>query len=197
MIAATILPVMRTVPLIGLVDLSKPKPGSRRVPIPRGKSAMQSRKLRILSAVTAGSLMLAVVAITASAGTSQTARYTALAARAESFPPVDLDKCPTLWTGYPQGGCVAQLQTDLRIVQDPNLAVDGIFGSVHSQTYNAVIAFQKAHGLPQDDMVGPDTKSALKAALAGSGPASPVDHYTVELKAWIPQATVTGPHPDS
>ena len=34
---------------------------------------MQPRKLRILSAITAGSLALAVVAITASSGTSQTA----------------------------------------------------------------------------------------------------------------------------
>ena len=74
---------------------------------------MQPRKFRILSAIMAGSLTLAVVAITASSGTSQTATNTALAAKTETFPPVNLNDCPTLHTGYPTGGCVAQLQTDL------------------------------------------------------------------------------------
>ena len=129
---------------------------------------MQPRKFRILSAITAGSLALAVVAITASSGTGHTATHAALAAQTESFPPVNLDDCPILHTGYPQGGCVAQLQTDLNVVQDPRLVVDGIFGPQGSQTYNAVIAFQTAHGLPQDGMVGPATKNALKAALSGS-----------------------------
>jgi hypothetical protein len=168
---------------------------------------MRPKKFLILSAITAGSLAVAVVAITASSGTSQTAAHSAPAAQTGSFPPVNLDECPILHTGYPQGACVAQMQTDLRIVQDPNLDVDGVFGLVHSQTYNAVTAFQGAHDLPQDGMVGPATKNALKAALSDSsapiptvipptapapappGPASPVDHYTVELKAWIPQAT--------
>ena len=128
---------------------------------------MQPRKFRILSAITAGSLAVAVVAITASSGTSQTATPRALAAQTGSFPPVNLDDCPILHTGYPQGGCVAQLQTDLRIVQDPNLDVDGLFGSVHSQTWNAVTAFQGAHGLNPDGMVGPATKKALEAAVPG------------------------------
>ena len=129
---------------------------------------MQPRKFRILSAITAGSLAVAVVAITASSGTSQTATHTALAAQTGSFPPVNLDDCPILHTGYPQGGCVAQLQTDLRIVQDPNLVVDGLFGSVHSQTYKAVTAFQTAHGLKPDGMVGAATKNALETAITGS-----------------------------
>ena len=90
-----------------------------------------------------------------------------LAPASESFPPVRLDDCPTLLTGY-QGGCVAQLQADLNIIQGSSLVVDGNFGSVASPTYNAVIAFQKAHGLPQDGMVGPDMKKALAAALAAS-----------------------------
>ncbi len=34
---------------------------------------------------------------------------------AESFLPVSLDGCPVLYTGYPRGGCVAQLQTDLTL----------------------------------------------------------------------------------
>jgi hypothetical protein len=90
-----------------------------------------------------------------------------LAAASESFPPVRLDDCPTLLTGY-QGGCVAQLQADLNTIQGSSLVVDGNFGSVGSPTYNAVIAFQRAHGLPQDAMVGPDMKTALAAALSGS-----------------------------
>jgi hypothetical protein len=110
---------------------------------------------------------LAVVAITASSGTSQPATHTALVGQTGSFPPVNLDDCPILHTGYPQGGCVAQLQTDLRIVQDPNLDVDGLFGSVHSQTYHAVTAFQTAHGLNPDGLVGPATKKALEAAVSG------------------------------
>ena len=69
---------------------------------------------------------------------------------------------------------MAQLQTDLKVIQDDNLIVDGTFGSQGSQTYNAVIAFQKAHGLPQDGMVGPATKNALEAALSGFSVSTPV-----------------------
>ena len=134
---------------------------------------MQPRKFRTLSAVTAGSLAVAAVAITASSGTSPTAKHAALAAQTESFPPVNLDACPTLHVGYPTGGCVAQLQTDLNIIQGNHLAVDGTFGLSGSQTYNAVTAFQTAHGLPQDGMVGPDTKKALEAALSVPTPTLP------------------------
>ena len=101
------------------------------------------------------------------------ARHAALAAQTGSFPPVNLDDCPTLHSGYPGGGCVAQLQTDLNIAQGSHLVVDGSFGPVGSRTYNAVIAFQGAHGLPQNGMVGPDMKKALKAALSGSSVSRP------------------------
>jgi|SRR5450631_1537081 peptidoglycan hydrolase-like protein with peptidoglycan-binding domain len=134
---------------------------------------MQPRKFRILSAVTAGSLALAAAAITASSGTSQPAKHAALAAQSESIPPVNLDNCPTLHAGYATGGCVAQLQTDLNSIQGNHLAVDGSFGSQGSQTYNAVIAFQQAHGLPQDGLVGPATKQALDAALSVPTPTAP------------------------
>ena len=152
---------------------------------------MQPKKFRILSAITAGSLALAVAAITASSGTSHTATHAALAAQTESFPPVDLDKCPTLWTGYPTGPCVAQLQTDLHIVQDPNLVVDGSFGPVRSQTWNAVTAFQAAHGLDPDGMVGPATKNALKAVLAGSVP-TPVPEPLPPTQAPAPAPAAAG-----
>jgi Putative peptidoglycan binding domain len=125
---------------------------------------MQKRKFHILSAATAGSLALAAVAITASSGTSPTLKHAALAARTESFPTVNLADCPILHPGYPTGGCVAQLQTDLNLIQGNHLAVDGTFGSVGSQTYQAVVAFQQAHGLSQDGVVGPATKQALGAA---------------------------------
>lgn len=134
---------------------------------------MLPRKFRILSAITAGSLALTVVAITASSGASPTAKHAALAAQTESFPLVNLDECPTLHTGYPTGGCVAQLQADLNIIQGNRLAVDGTFGSVGSQTYEAVIAFQQAHDLQQDGMVGPATKQALDAALSAHTPTVP------------------------
>jgi peptidoglycan hydrolase-like protein with peptidoglycan-binding domain len=134
---------------------------------------MQLTKFRVLSAITAGSLALAVVATTASSGTSPTATHAALAAQTELFSPVNLDDCPVLHTGYPTGGCVAQLQTDLNIIQGNHLAVDGTFGSQGSQTYNAVIAFQQANGLPQDGLVGPDTKKALDVALSVPTPTVP------------------------
>ena len=63
---------------------------------------------------------------------------------------------------------MAQLQADLNIIQGSALVVDGNFGLLGSPTYNAVIAFQKVHGLPQDGMVGPDMKKALAAALPAS-----------------------------
>jgi|SRR5450755_2493394 peptidoglycan hydrolase-like protein with peptidoglycan-binding domain len=153
---------------------------------------MQPRKFRILSAVTAGSLALAVVAITASSGTSQPAKHAALAAQTESFPPVILDDCPTLHTGYPRGGCVAQLQTDLNIIQGNHLVVDGIFGSAGSQTYNAVIAFQAAHGFNQDGMVGLATKNALEAAVSEP---TPVPEPLPPTQAPAPPAPVSPPTP--
>ena len=117
------------------------------------------------------------------AGTSQPATHAALAAQNESFPPVNLDACPTLHTGYPTGGCVAQLQTDLNTILGLNLSVDGTFGPVHSQTYNAVIAFQQKYHLSQDGKVGPDTKNALERALSGDSVPTPT----------VPPATTSAP----
>lgn len=115
---------------------------------------------------------MTAVGVSAIPGSSRTASQAALGARAESFSPVNLDDCPILHTGYPRGGCVAQLQTDLNAVQGNHLVVDGTFGPVGSQTYYAVIAFQQAHDLQQDAIVGPLTKHVLEAAVAaGPGPA--------------------------
>ena len=134
---------------------------------------MQLSKFRVMSAATAGSLAVAVVAaVTAGSGASPTARPAALAAQTESFASVNLNDCPILHTGYPQGECVAQLQTDLNSVLGTHLVVDGIFGSVNSQTYDEVIAFQQAHDLKPDGLVGPATKQALEAALPAPTPAA-------------------------
>ena len=136
---------------------------------------MQPTKFRILSAITAGSLTLAVVAaITVGSGSGHTAHPAALAAQTESFLPVNLDNCPILHTDYPTGACVAQLQKDLNSIAGNNsLTVDGTFGSVGSQTYRAVIAFQQSQGLKPDGMVGPATKQALDAALSVPTPTVP------------------------
>ena len=96
---------MRTVPLMVPVVLQKParsrRPSQGDVQLSlfpiqswKGKSAMQSRKFRTLSAITAGSLTLAVVAITASSGTSQAATHAALTARTESFLPAKSSRDP-------------------------------------------------------------------------------------------------------
>ena len=69
---------------------------------------------------------------------------------------------------------MAELQKELNLVAGNNsLTVDGIFGPKGSQTYKAVIAFQQAHGLPQDGLVGPDTKKALDHALSVPTPTFP------------------------
>jgi hypothetical protein len=126
------------------------------------------RKFRIISAITAGSLALAAVGFTIDSGTGRTATQASLTARTESFPPVNLDDCPTLHIGYPQGGCVAQLQTDLNVNAGSHiLDVDGVFGS---KTYDAVRAFQQAHNLRPDGMAGPETNRALEAAINHTGP---------------------------
>jgi len=132
---------------------------------------MQPKKLSIVSAITAGSLALAAAAITASPGTSHAATshaatHVVLTAKTESFPPVSLDNCPTLYPGYPRGGCVAQLQTELNTILGLSLPVDGTFGSA---TTSAVERFQQEHNIvPAAGIVGPQTKAALEGPGSGS-----------------------------
>ncbi len=72
---------------------------------------------------------------------------------------VNLDDCPTLTEGYPPGGCVIQLQTELNTDNGTSTPVDGVFGP---QTKAAVITFQQNHHIvPADGIVGPQTKAAL------------------------------------
>ncbi|MCC4605985.1 peptidoglycan-binding protein [Xanthomonas campestris] len=67
-----------------------------------------------------------------------------------------------------QGSDVGKLQQDLnrlgvRDAQGNRLAEDGRFGD---NTREAVMAFQKQHGLQQDGVVGRDTRAALSATAA-------------------------------
>lgn len=135
---------------------------------------MQSRKIRILSGITAGAAALAVVAaitVGAGSGTSHAAAQpAALTQAAGSWPLVDLDACPILHLNY-NGGCVAQLQDDLNFIAGSIVVtVDGDFGQ---QTYVAVQAFQQSKGLPQDGLVGDATKQALDASLSVHSPTPP------------------------
>ncbi len=57
------------------------------------------------------------------------------------------------------GGMVTKIQTALKAAGFSGLKVDGTFGA---ETYNAVLAFQKAKGLDADGLVGDDTRKALK-----------------------------------
>lgn len=132
---------------------------------------MQLTKSRVLSAMTAGSLTLAVVAaITVGSDSGHTAQPAALAAQTESFPPVNIDDCPILHTGYPTGGCVAQLQTDLNIIQGSNLPVDGTFGPA---TQQALVSFQRQYGLRADGVSGQKTAMTLTNLIALGVPSMP------------------------
>lgn len=63
-----------------------------------------------------------------------------------------------------QGEEVQQIQTKLtQLGYDPG-KIDGIYGS---QTKNAVIAFQKAHGLAADGIAGTNTLAALGIGTGG------------------------------
>lgn len=132
----------------------------------------KSARFRVLSAITTGSLALAgLTALAVSSGSGHAAQRGTLTAQTSSFPPVDINQCPTLQAGYPIGGCVAQLQEDLNsIAGNHNLTVDGDFGPVGSKTYQAVVAFQESQGLKPDGLVGPETKQKLDAALSGPTP---------------------------
>jgi peptidoglycan hydrolase-like protein with peptidoglycan-binding domain len=123
---------------------------------------MHKKSIGLISASMAGALLVTGVAISASSGpTHGTTKppHAALALYAASTS--SLDNCPTLASGY-QGGCANQLQTDLNTLDDANLSVDGNFGSA---TQAAVEAFQQAHDLPPDGVVGPATEQAIDAAL--------------------------------
>ncbi|EFL34205.1 predicted protein [Streptomyces viridochromogenes DSM 40736] len=108
------------------------------------------------------------------------------AAAASSTTSVDLDReCPANIGQGNAGPCVADVQSKLnQLGANPQLDVDGIAGR---QTYQAVITFQRSHGLTADGVVGPLTKQAISDALSGppAPPATaPAPSWTVE-RGWF------------
>lgn len=135
---------------------------------------MHKRARLTISAFTLAGLVLAGTAGAVFNGTTPASKHSTLAADQSTAPAVNLDNCPILEKRY-RGGCVNQLQAELKADGYPGIAVDGIFGEA---TRQAVIAFQQAHGVaPADGIVGPETKAALDGmppAAPGSGPAAPL-----------------------
>jgi hypothetical protein len=121
---------------------------------------MPTKKVRILSVAMAGGLVFAgVTAAIPNTGHTHTTNDSLAAANVASSSAVNLDDCPTLTEGYPPGGCVIQLQTELNTDNGTTTPVDGVFGP---QTKAAVITFQQNHHIvPADGIVGPQTKAAL------------------------------------
>ncbi len=63
-----------------------------------------------------------------------------------------------------RGDDVKSLQADLGTLGFDTYGADGIFGQ---NTYNAVLGFQKAKGLPADGVVGQNTRTVLNEELNG------------------------------
>src|SRR4051812_6360889 len=100
---------------------------SRRRLRQRVGAAMPTKKFRLLSVAMAGGLVLTGATATAIANTGHAPKHAALAANLASSPAVNLDDCPILAVGYPPGGCVIQLQTELNTDNNTTMPVDGIF----------------------------------------------------------------------
>ena len=60
-------------------------------------------------------------------------------------------------------------QDDLNTLGYSTGGLDGIFGT---QTYNAVVNYQRSRGLTADGIVGCNTWRALQEAVVGTGPTS-------------------------
>jgi peptidoglycan hydrolase-like protein with peptidoglycan-binding domain len=132
----------------------------------RAGAATPAKKFSLLSVAMAGGLVIAGVTTAAIPDTGHTptthdslAAANAASSSVASSPAVNLDDCPILTEGYPPGGCVIQLQTELNTDNGTSTPVDGVFGP---QTKAAVITFQQnQHIVPADGIVGPQTKAAL------------------------------------
>ena len=73
-----------------------------------------------------------------------------------------------------------QLQTKLQAL-GYNLGICGIDGDFGQATEKAVKAFQKAHNLTQDGVVGKNTWAALEQAVNAQQTAPKVTYYTVTI----------------
>jgi peptidoglycan hydrolase-like protein with peptidoglycan-binding domain len=132
---------------------------------------MRKKTAGVLSAATAGMLLLTGVVTATSHNAGHVSVHANQAAYTTTSAAVSLDNCPTLLVGA-HGDCVSQLQTDLNYFDNAGLSVGGTFGSA---TYQAVITFQQDKGMTQvDGRVGPETKQAIDDALdAGTPPSTP------------------------
>lgn len=72
----------------------------------------------------------------------------------------------TLLYRWIRGAPVAEWQSQLNRVRDPDIAVDGIFGPI---TVGATRDFQRRAGIQVDGVVGSQTRRAMQRALAGGG----------------------------
>jgi|GEM_PF-4315150 peptidoglycan hydrolase-like protein with peptidoglycan-binding domain len=70
-----------------------------------------------------------------------------------------------------RGTAVTQLQSNLTSLGYNTYGIDGDFGQ---NTKNAVVAFQKAHGLTQDGIVGTQTQSAIASAISSKSTSSTI-----------------------
>lgn len=135
---------------------------------------MPSKKVHLIAVAVTGGLVLAGVATASNTGHTPKTHEALTAANSASSSAVNLDNCPTLKVGYPNGGCVIQLQTELNTDNGTTMPVDGNFGP---RTKAAVETFQTNHHIvPVDGIVGPQTKTALENP--GSNPAAPPTQET-------------------
>jgi len=118
---------------------------------------MQPKKLRILSAITAGSLALAVAAITVSSGTGS--------ANTDPSQLPNLGTCASMKVGS-QGPCVEALQYSLEAY---GIKVDQD-GQYSALTKRAVEAFQSEIGMTIDGIADAKTIAALDRAANSPHP---------------------------
>ena len=144
------------------------RPVRRRPPQPGPRFPRSPAKSALLAGMLVGVIAVigAVLAISGAIGSRTPGANSVNAATRTTSPlasapapapaprsPVDLEATARPCTPDTAGAAWLTCKSVLNTIQDDRRQkVDGLFGS---QTYNAVIAFQRAHGLKQDGTVGP------------------------------------------
>jgi hypothetical protein len=163
------------------------RPPVRNPARPAPEAVERRRRLLFLGALAAGFALLIVVIVVATSGggdggsatPATTDLTTQPATSPETTPTTTPSTTPTttqsLKVTVPEGGSlsigdngddVLTLQKALTSLKFYDGDLDSDFGT---GTQTAVIAFQEAHNLKPDGIVGPDTAGAINEALAGSG----------------------------